>query len=449
MPSIDMTEATVLYHYLIEHLLVSDDVEKELKPLTIDEAFIDILKLIIEVDKEEDYFDDEMHKNMVKIFVYLSKDNDNYRDLFNNYSSYPKSGKGNFYLNQVYLKYDSLENYTKANSIIWNKKDIKESVSFDFTAFATLLSCNLEEYINDHFINFAFDQKFLLFVHKLINQYPVIFKDKDIKIKIQSILMYNDMLDNPETEENFKETFIKRNIGDIEVTEEEYHKKYHEFLKDNKRLLGMIINNRIFQDACNIKSYINAYNEDIAENAIHKNGELPNNPLILDTLIKRIKKLGSFEFNQDMKNNLLNHLSDLRQIIGKDQVPYFNECVSYINSTKIVDSSNLQLYNNNPENVHGILKVIIKAYKYIFEEPDIGDKNAYEALNELFDCINGKKEFKDVENLEEKLKALFRIYPNVFTNEDVYQNTKEAIELLPNGKKYAKKIKRIQNKRKV
>lgn len=450
--NIDYMESTVLYHYLVEYLLVSKDIEKEMDKLTFDQAFKDILTLIINVDKGEAYFDSFMHNNLEKMFKYLISKDPSYQDIYELYKSYSHDLQGNFYSNQFYLKFDDLNEYSKNECFVWNVDDMRESVIFDFSAYATLLSCNMETYINDHFQTFAFNQKFLYFVSKLINQYPVVFKDKSLRLKIQAILMYNAMLDNPETEDSFKDYFVTKNINEkTEISDSEYRLKYQKFLDYNNKLLDMISNGKIYKDSCNIISYISAYNENIIEGAIYKDHQIPENPLLLDYLIKEIKELGNFEYTYEMKKHLLDLLATLRPVIGKDQIPIFNDCVSYINTKEVLERSNLNLYNENPNNVNGLLRVIIKVYKLIFDENDIGDKDAYQAINELFDAINDKKDFKDIKELKLTLQAFLKKYPNVITNYEVNQKITESLALLPSNDKkiITKKIKKTQKRKKV
>ncbi len=450
MTKLAFTESTVLYHYLVEYLLVSKNIENEMDRITFDESFKEILTLLIEVDKDESYFDSFMHQNLEKMFNYLIKKDSSYQELYKLYESYPHTKEGNFYVNQFYLKFDDLNEYAKNECFIWNVDDMRESVIFDFSAYLILLNSDVQSYINDYFETFAFNQKFLYFVSKLINQYPVVFKDKNLKLKIKAILMYNDMLDNPEVEENFKETFIMKNNSEIEkITDEEYHLKYRKFLNHNHKLLDMINNDKIYKDSCNISSYIEAYNKNTIDEAIYKGGQIKKNPLLLDSLIKEIKKLENFEYTYEMKKNLLYLLSDLRLVIGKDQVSIFNDCISYINTKPTLEKSNLNLYNENPNNVGALLQIIIKVYKFIFEKNDIGSMNFYQAIKELLDCINDKKNFTEIEELESTLKALLEIYPNIVTNYEVNQKISEGLELLPNKKALEHKIKRIQKRKKV
>lgn len=449
---IKVIEATAFYHYLIEYLLVSNNIEDRINDLDnclFNESFRDILSSLIEADEESNYLDSFMQKNMDKLLNFLlEKDYNMYINVYEKYYSYRKIKDGSFYANQLFLKYNSLDTYANNKCIMWDVQDMRDSVIYDFAIYSALLSNDASAYINEQFSKFTLNKKFLYFVHKLINQYPDIFSDKNMKIKIKTILMYNSLLSNAETEKMI-EFCIKNNI--INLDDNSKHKEYQNLISDNDKLLKIIDNNMIYSNPCNISAYINAYNEVITLNSLYKDGEIPHNALMLDYVVKKIKEINHHDFTVENKKIFIDVLATLRPHIGKDQISIYNECIAYINSHPISETTVVNARYLDTNRLNSFHRIILKIYKTIYDEQDIGNKNIYEAMKYFFDNLNNNNSLSlfDLKELELIIKALLRIYPKLITNNDIYEKIESAIDLLPNIKKKRinNKIKKIQKRK--
>lgn len=451
---INITKATAFYHYAVEYLLVSSNIKHDIDKLEdslFNESFRDIIDSLIDTDKENGYIDSYMQSNMEILLDYLVQLNPIlFTDISSKYHSYNKTVGGSFYENQLFIKYDKLDDYVNNKCIMWNAQAIRNSVTCDFAYIAALMSHNTSEFLTGQLSKFTLDQNFLYFIHKLINQYPCVIKDKDIKAKIKTILMCNELFSEPEVMKyKLNEFCIKNSIEDDELG----YEKYQYFIEDNGKLLTKICMDKVYIDSCNISAYINAYNEVIVLNSLYKDGDLPQNPLMLDHVIKKIKDVHYNCFTLENKKAFIDVLSTLRPCIGKDQISLYNECIGYINSHSTVPTTaaNARYFDVNRLSLP--YRIIFKIYKKIYDEQDIGEKNIYEAIKDYFDHLNSNSptDEYDPEELALTIKTLIRVYPKILTNQDICERIEQDMYLLPKSKfkKINKKIKKIKKEKKM
>lgn len=169
---------------LIEFLMFSDDIEKELNDYSklISKINIESINEFIDTIKNENIYT-EQNLNNFKILL-KNLNIENYNELEQIINSAEPSN--DIYYYEYLEKFDVLED--KINNLLnlVPKKLLEDSIRFDFYAFEVLNS-NKDDYVSK-LLNLLNYQLFILFIKKILNENPDILLNKTISKRIIGIL---------------------------------------------------------------------------------------------------------------------------------------------------------------------------------------------------------------------------------------------------------------------
>ena len=454
--TVELKKAAAFYQYLIEYLLCSTDIKTELEKLDKDVfsiGFTDILNMLIDIDHEYSYFDSFMQNNMNILLDHLASIDENNIVFKQKYDSYPKTNGGRFYADQIFLKYNNFDGFIKNNCISWNADDLRDSVVFDSAAYSSLLGNNIEAFLNEQYQVFICNQKFLDFVRKTIYLFPEVFKDKGIRAKTLAVLTYNSLLDTISDDKEFANKFMLKNEGKQSGNTREYRTKYNYFMKDNNELLENIRMNNFYKHSYSILEYIIIYNHNKVLDLIYNKKEVPQNPLLLDYMVRHIMHLSDAEFTSENKKTFIDMLANIRPCIGKDQLGVYNKCIGYINLKSNAPVSILNSYNLDIDKLGPVAKRYVKLLRNLCNKNDICGKNVYAAHNDFFDYLNGNVDRGSYSPEEAALaiKSCLKTYPTIFLDKTIRQRLDGVLSHLPINEqiKINNKIEKVYRKEKM
>lgn len=175
---------------LIEYLMFSTDIKKDIKDLenTIDQ--IDVTKLqdfVISLTAENMYTEKNL-QNLKMIIIHLKNKFYNYDFLCNILEKVNPSY--DIYYYEYLEKFDVLQESIHSFSQVVSRKFLEDSIRFDFYAFYAFLS-EKNDYIEKH-LKYLIQNPFtLLFIQKLINEKPEFLKNDTLFKRIKQILNFN------------------------------------------------------------------------------------------------------------------------------------------------------------------------------------------------------------------------------------------------------------------
>lgn len=363
-------------HYFINYILTNNDVEfNDYNYFYLDTDFYYTLYFILESDKINNLYSKEIHDRLGTILKYIESnckipDLDLFNKIKDIYSSVKDNNGYELYNQELLAKYDTIDSNLKTKPLLWNKKDIHESFKFDFVA---IMSFDLKN-IDDQIIgNYVFNINYLLFIKKLLSNYPSIILNKKYKNKILNILQYNNINNEYKDNKFFIKTFIEKNY-DQYFDDETKNKIYNKFVNLNKDLLVKIsnLNKKNYNDRFYLETFEKVYYESILEKMIILNSQEEldyTNINILDYLYDLINYYVCHnQLNIKMKNNILDIMSMFRYSIKEIDIKKHNEFIVLVNSAPIYENVFKYSYIQNKLGKKEFNEFFKKPYVYIVDE---------------------------------------------------------------------------------
>ena len=389
-------------HYLLEYLLVSDDIKIDMfetKENILNIEFIKVLEVMIDHDNENNYLSPKMRSNIKKLFafleLYLKKNKDYFKKIKDKYHDYHESG--NFYLNQLLIKYDNINDYKNNSCVLWGVKDIENSVRYDF-GFLIILFTDKKTYIEKYLPSLLCNQEFIYFAKRLLLQYPEV--AYSFKKRIIGILEFNqefDLKDNDIVLEKYKR--LKKS------------KKYEPFL---------------------VIDFIEEYNKIKIENNLIDNKIDVSNQLEFDYIKRYIETLMDSEFSLEMKNSLIDILAKIRFDLDSNSKKECNDLIIKINSKKPSDVDKNTVLSLN----HLIERYGLTEYLKIFINREIHSSSlAILTDKKIMDYILGKIEKEDIKDYSECYASINRFIhenKNMFNDPYIYSKIEELLNYVLN-----------------
>lgn len=340
---------------LIEFLMFSDNIEKEINDFDdlINEINIESINEMINTINSKNIYTEQ---NLNNFKILLKKLNiPNYNELEQIINNATPSN--DIYYYEYLKKFDVLENQINNYPSIIPKKLLEYSIRFDFHAFYALMS-NGEDYITKFLQKLIYNELFIMFIKKVLNEQPNILLNKKINKRILGIL-YVDLC-NPDSKDYIMKLKQKVNYftKNKQATIFDYEKfKYHYNTSFFKYLITSNVDISIYHNYVISNEFINYIEEEINKY------ELDN---YKDT----------FPYLEEQKNRIkyiLNYALNYKQ--NNEYKLLYNSLIHKLNT---VNSTN-QFYNEEYVNRNKIIDVV-RRKGYSKEEINYDLKNEYEIL---------------------------------------------------------------------
>ncbi len=335
-----------------------------------------------------------------------------------------------FYYKELTSKYNDLSFYNDGNAIMWSKKDISESLKYDFR----VLFLYLKDDKLENNLPFLLDQKFLASLRKIymIDKdlfYNSLFTNRYIKILKMNI----DFLNN--IDDNIIKLYIKHNY----MNQENYVINLNEMEKMKKdclKLMDMICNDkRIF----NYGDFLSHYKMLLLEEYLFNNGKINEQILDLEFIYSYIDGIS----DNFLPNNSKKLLIDLMDTAKKNScnLEEYNHYLVRLNSLEVSKHINYKeriLRTNHflidekelKESVKSI-KNDLHAFKIFMLDNDTYEKNK----EKLFNNMNAYS-----------INFFIKLNPDLFLDDLANSRAKEIIKNsnIKGKNKTLKKLKQIE-----
>ena len=194
---------------LIEYLMFSNDIEKDIKDChnMIDQIDTEKLQEFVISLTDENIYTEKNLKNLISIITYLKNKFYRYEFLCETLKKVKPSY--DIYYYEYLEKFDVLEESIKSSSQVISQKILEDSIRFDFYAFSAF-SSKPNIYIENHLKFLVHNPLTLLFIQKLLNEKPELLKNKILLKRIKQVLNFNiQTLDN-EKEAEYNQKLLKK-----------------------------------------------------------------------------------------------------------------------------------------------------------------------------------------------------------------------------------------------
>lgn len=172
---------------LLEFLMFSKDIDSEI--LEFSDSLLEIdnntIEELIERIKNENVYTEHNIENLKKVVKFLEPKLGEYEDIMYELCSVIPSN--DIYYYEFMNKWDVLENEIKNLYSTVSKKFLEESIRFDFYAFSSLTVSSID-YVEKFLPNLIHNSLYILFIRKLLSEYPDALLNKKLRNRIISIL---------------------------------------------------------------------------------------------------------------------------------------------------------------------------------------------------------------------------------------------------------------------
>lgn len=450
---------TAKYHYMLDYLLFSNDLDESLEHVKLelnDSIFLTILDTLGE-EFECGYYPDKVFNNYEKIIEFLRKyyQNEEYLraldHITNNYNNMEKKSGYTVYASEFDNKINDINKHKNNDCLLWNKEQMEELFSFDCSAILSF-NVNPETYFENYFPYYICNQNYLYFIQKILVQYPKLLLEPIIKQRITDILTYNINIIEEESIDELIELFaIKNYNSDSEYVKEnfvDYFTKFAEFVDESNRLL--IRANNINKNNCSnnfkMSNLINSYYFTFIEKQFVDKEEIKENPILLGYLYSYIENVSTKLKDSQVNKKIIDMMSSLRQSIPKKEIPEYNE--------------HLVMANSEIEKGISFVDYLGRIKLNPFEQYAMADYiNKYQSYDELYDFLGTLvldhdvvksficddlefeslylKKFVYSDDFASTIKKLLDVYPSLFTDYTIFKRTKIVFDEII--KKYKQK----------
>lgn len=412
--------------FLFDSLIFLDEneMDEELRKITKLKTIKSLFNYYVDYILEVKIYPEEIKNKLLKIADYI--DYPEMKEKINKLNDFSYQ----FYYKELTSKYNDLSFYNDGNAIIWSKKDISESLKYDFRVLFLYLEDNKLE--ND--LLFILDQKFLASLRKIymIDKdlfYNSLFTNRYIKILKMNI----DFLNN--IDDNIIKLYIKHNY----MNQENYVINLNEMEKMKKdclKLMDMICNDkRIF----NYGDFLSHYKMLLLEEYLFNNGKINEQILDLEFIYSYIDGIS----DNFLTNNSKKLLIDLMDTAKKNSynLEEYNYYLVRLNSLEVSKHTNYKervLRTNHLLIDENELKESIKSIKNDLHTFKIFmlDNDTYEKNKEkLFNNMNAYS-----------INFFIKLNPDLFLDDLANSRAKEIIKNsnIKGKNKTLKKLKQIE-----
>lgn len=400
---------------LLECLMFSKNIDEEILQfsdllLKIDEnAIIELIDRI----KNENIYTEQNIENLNKIIQFLKP-----KGIYLLSNIQPSN---DIYYYEFMNKWNVLENESKTPYSIVSKKIIEESICFDFYAF-TSLTVPTNDYVEKFLPNLINNSLYILFINKLMREYPDILLNKKVKNRIISILKFNiDTLENDETIiylqkllKQVKYFSVNKKVEVFDYEKFEYHRnkalieylitsdvdleKYHDYLISDYFIDQLRIYIEVY-DLPEMKE-LSLYNENMIESLknilsyILKYRQDNQYKIIYNTLLFKIKNLKINEQEDFYEMELVRKykLKDMVKLLGQKEYA-INDMKASLQADYLI----LEIYSLPDETFNEALNYISLDYYIMWLK-----KMMRSDYNFFYNDILRKKTIKIIDMLEQK-----------------------------------------------
>lgn len=412
---------------LLECLMFSKNIDEEILQfsdllLKIDEnAIIELIDRI----KNENIYTEQNIENLNKIIQILKP-----KGIYLLSNIQPSN---DIYYYEFMNKWNVLENESKTPYSIVSKKIIEESIRFDFYAF-TSLTVSTNDYVEKFLPNLINNSLYILFINKLMREYPDILLNKKVKNRIISILKFNiDTLENDEIItylqkllKQVKYFSVNKKVEVFDYEKFEYHR--------NKALIEYLITSDVdlekYHDYLISDYFIDQLRIYIE---VYDLPEMKELSLYNENMIESLKNILSYilKYRQDNQYKIIyNTLSfKIKNLKISEQEDFYE--MELVRKYKLKDMVKLL---GQKEYAINDMKASLQADYLILETYSLPDETFNEALNYI-----------SLDYYIMWLKKMMRIDYNFFYNDILREKTIKIIDMLEQ-KYHDKTIQKIKKK---
>ena len=436
----------VSYRRLADYLLLKDDIDEELirfKDIILTEEFIDVLRFLLNnINHLNMSYPMNSYLNATKLLTYIKK-NTNYKldELVD--SVYNITDFSNEKYNYEYIiKQLSLNLEMNKNIVIWNKKNIEESMLYDYIVTKSLNSSD-DDFLSKYLPNFIFNKNVIFSINKIIKENKLLLEDKKIKKRLRTIVNTNLNIISKSDMEDISSLYIEQNYNKYN---DNFNTQEIEIFKElNQNIVNMLNNPEI--NVFNIESIKEYFDYLKIDHFIYSDDSKIDNSILLDNIYFYIDNVVAITL--PAKNKLIKLLESYKNI-ATDKEKY--NC--YINEANSLNPSEDVTYEFK---TRSSIFTYIKASVLKMQGNDSLYKNVLSSrMQDLynFELLILDDEFFDknvmyinLNSFQYSLKKFMDEYPSMFLSEQVLSRSLTIIDKyknldVSNIKKKLEKIKK-------
>lgn len=329
---------TLTFIYLNDILFFSDNLNKDIeenKKLILNDDYLKVLNNQISIIIKYKTCPEEIKNNVNILISFIEKNKQDseskkiIEDIRANLNTWNNYSYDYFY-NQFVIKYNALKNFNNNDYIVWNKKDMLESIRFDLDVILLLV------YSDDHFLfkysnDYIFNKKFIYSIRRILNDSKDLFDNIDFTNKILMVLKTNIILCQNIDLDAIK-LYRKQNYNDDSYVSKE---EIENFVSENKQLKDTIESKNKLSFRYDIlrQTYMHFY----IENYLFNNGKLDERKLSLEDIYIFVDEVYDQPFTLKSKNKLICILDKLKKNSDNLNIEEYNKYLVMVNSLKIGD----------------------------------------------------------------------------------------------------------------
>ena len=436
----------VSYRRLADYLLLKDDIDEELirfKNIILTKEFIDVLRFLLNnINHLNMSYPMNSYLNATKLLNYIKK-NTNYKldELVD--SVYNITDFSNEKYNYEYIiKQLSLNLEMNKNIVIWNKKNIEESMLYDYIVTKSLNSSD-DDFLSKYLPNFVFNKNVIFSINKIIKENKLLLEDKKIKKRLRTIVNTNLNIISKSDMEDIFSLYIEQNYNKYN---DNFNTQEIEIFKElNQNIVNMLNNPEI--NVFNIESIKEYFDYLKIDHFIYSDDSKIDNSILLDNIYFYIDNVVAITL--PAKNKLIKLLENYKNI-AFDKEKY--NC--YINEANSLNPSEDVTYEFK---TRSSIFTYIKASVLKMQGNDSLYKNVLSSrIQDLynFELLILDDEFFDknvmyinLNSFQYSLKKFMDEYPSMFLSEQVLSRSLTIIDKykdldVSNIKKKLEKIKK-------
>lgn len=419
---------------LLEFLMFSKEIDKEILDFSDSLLQMDINSIyeLVENIEEGNIYTKHNIDNLIKVVKFLKSNLGEYENIM--YTLLSVVPSYDIYYNEYLNKWNVLESSIEYNYNSVPTKLIEDSIRFDYYAFSTFF-VSPNDYISKFLRNLYHNNLYLLFVNKLLKEYPDAVLEPIVQKRISSILQFN--IDTIENEDAIKEN--KRLLNQVKYFAKNKKAKVYDYEKfeyyKNKSFVEYLITSDAdlekYHDYLISDKFITFLNmlmtKDEKEELSYNTSMIYN----LKNLLSYILNYRQDNWYKNIYNMLLFRINDCK---GKNEIDfYLNEIFDRKGIVK-----GFMISMEGLLNIMNKINLSVCADYYIFE--------TYSLPEEYFDQMLDSIDEEYYKLWFSKMKSL---HPDFFRNEILKRRTIKILETLEqksNDKKDIQKIKKKINK---
>lgn len=436
----------VSYRRLADYLLLKDDIDEELirfKDIILTEEFIDVLRFLLNnINHLNMSYPMNSYLNATKLLTYIKK-NTNYKldELVD--SVYNITDFSNEKYNYEYIiKQLSLNLEMNKNIVIWNKKNIEESMLYDYIVTKSLNSSD-DDFLSKYLPNFIFNKNVIFSINKIIKENKLLLEDKKIKKRLRTIVNTNLNIISKSDMEDISSLYIEQNYNKYN---DNFNTQEIEMFKElNQNIVNMLNNPEI--NVFNIESIKEYFDYLKIDHFIYSDDSKIDNSILLDNIYFYIDNVVAITI--PAKNKLIKLLENYKNI-ATDKEKY--NC--YINEANSLNPSEDVTYEfKTRSSIFTYIKASVlkmqgndSLYKNVLSSR-MQDLYNFELLIFDDDFFDKNVMYINLNSFQYSLKKFMDEYPSMFLSEQVLSRSLTIIDKykdldVSNIKKKLEKIKK-------